>query len=465
MKSELTYTDLWQPAMDIVWNAISSFIVGKSNRGDAPPCKYSEIFMSGGRGSGKSYSVALWIIMALMNDHNKNACVIRKVGSTIRKSCFRQVCKAIRKLGVSKFWTINKTDLTITHNITKQQIIFLGLDDEDKVRSVTTEVGYFSIVWLEEARQFKGMEEIRQAIASVIRGSEDDDDDDEEDEDEDKKDGNDEDDFGDAEFLTFFTFNPPKSTTEWINKESRKTLPNRLVHHSTYLTMPKKWLGKGFLAAAESLKLSDPEAYEHQYLGKATGTGRKYFTKVEYREITDEEIATFEYCNMGVDFGSNDPNVFEQSYYDDDKDTIYCYGEVYQAGRNDGAVITKDRYEQFARKIKKKIGEEYLLDEIFCDAQGKAEMMILAKEGLNPVEAEKHGKMGRIMRYAWLRSKTIVCDPKRCPHLAEALELFEAKEKDGMLTDEPNDRDDHCPDALGYSYNDEIKAEHPYSDI
>ena len=160
-QNELSYKSLWQKAFDEIWNEISVFIVGKEGRGDLPPCKYSEVFMMGGRGSGKSYTVSEWIWLALTNDHKKNAVVLRKTQSSIRKSCFKQMVKALKKLRLSDFWTVNKTDLTITNQYTKQQVIFLGLDDEDKVRSVTTDVGYSSIIWFVEARQFASTEEIR----------------------------------------------------------------------------------------------------------------------------------------------------------------------------------------------------------------------------------------------------------------------------------------------------------------
>ena len=72
-QNELSYKSLWQKAFDEIWNEISVFIVGKDGRGDLPPCKFSEVFMMGGRGSGKSYTVSEWIWLALTNDHKKNA--------------------------------------------------------------------------------------------------------------------------------------------------------------------------------------------------------------------------------------------------------------------------------------------------------------------------------------------------------------------------------------------------------
>lgn len=454
MAKELTYDQLWQPAFDPVWNEISPFILGPYVRGNVPPTKVSEVFMSGGRGGGKSYTIAVWIVMALMNDKNKNAVVLRKVASSIRKSCFKQMKKALRKLRQTEFWDVNKTDLTMTNIYTGQQIVFLGLDDEDKVRSITTDVGYFSIVWLEEARQFNGMEEIRQAKSSILRGSSDDDDIDDDDEDEEDK-------APDPEYMTFYSYNPPKSARAWINKERNKIIEGRIYNHSTYLTMPVKWLGEGFIREAEALKKSDPEAYEHQYLGKITGTGGNYFTKVILRPISDEEIEGFDYDNMGMDFGTKDPNIFERSYYDDETDTIYAFHEVYQAGENDGEATNPERYDDFAKEVYRELPEGRRLDIIFCDKQGKAERAIMEKNGLNVEFAPKHGSNDRLSRYGWLRSKTIVCDPARCPVLADELTRFECKElpNDEGWTDIPGTKDDHGLDALGYSYWQEIMTE------
>ena len=359
----------------------------------------------------------------------------------------------MKKLRLSDFWTVNKTDLTITNKYTKQQVIFLGLDDEDKVRSVTTDVGYFSIIWFEEARQFASMEEIRQTMNSVLRGGADDEDDDDVDLDEDS----------DAEFMMFMTYNPPKSAHEWINKEAKKIVKGRLVHKSTYLTMPVRWLGRGFVARAEALRESDPDAYRHEYLGEITGTGGQYFTKLKIQEITDEEILGFDYSNQGIDFGTKDPNVWLRSYYDDDKDIIYVFDEIYQEGENEGAKPNPNRYEDFAEEIVEHQDDECKDDEIFCDCQGKAEKEILEKDpyNLNVLLAPKHGANDRRHRYSWLRSKTIVVDSKRCPRTAEALQLFESKELPNGegWSDDPGTTGDHIPDALGYSYTYEIQQE------
>lgn len=112
LKSDTIQLDkLWQPAFNSVWNEILPFVIGKSDRGEMPPCKYDELFLQGGRASGKSFFVSAIIWLALEADPKKNAVIIRKVGSSLRKSCWKQMMKMRNKLGFNH-WEPNKTDMT-----------------------------------------------------------------------------------------------------------------------------------------------------------------------------------------------------------------------------------------------------------------------------------------------------------------------------------------------------------------
>ena len=75
----------------------------------------------------------------------------------------------------------------------------------------------------------------------------------------------------------------PQSVNSWVNTESQLTRPDRLVHHSTYLTVPPEWLGQQFILEAEHLKLVNPSSYAHEYMGEVTGTGGEVFTNVKCR--------------------------------------------------------------------------------------------------------------------------------------------------------------------------------------
>lgn len=434
---------LWQPAFNKVWNEISSYVLGKDQRGDRPPCAYDELFLQGGRASGKSYFASVIFWLAVECDPKKNGVVIRKVGSSIRKSCWKQMMKVRNRLGFTH-WEPNKTEMVFTNKLTGQQIFFVGLDDEEKVRSITVEVGYLSIAWFEEAKQFRNMEEIDQAVASILRGGADDD----------ERDYDDEED-GEQEYMTILTYNPPKSNSDWINVEARrKDKKTRLTHKSTYLTMPKAWLGKKILSEIEQMKESKPVQYRHMYLGMVTGTGGEYFDNIVVRRITPEEIAKFDYINQGIDFGKIDPNVFLRTYIDTDTMVGYVISGIYQEDWDRSS--DKNKYEQFAQMVYDATRDAP--DEtIWCDSQGDAQIAILSgKPWFLPCEPvpSKQGANGRDAGGMYLQSlKQIVLNDTLPEEVIEELVRFEALPRpDGNgWFDRPGKKKDHGFDCLRYS--------------
>lgn len=406
----ITPETLWQPAFDEVWNKISTFIVGPEGRGDAPKCEYNEVFLNGGRGSGKSSVVSTWIWIALTNDPHKCAVVVRKVSRSIRTTCFEQMKKSLGALGLESFWDINKTDMVMTNKVTKQKVIFVGLDDEEKVRSLTTDSKdrYFSIAWFEEAKQFNSYEEIAQAKASILRGG--------------------------AEMMTFLSYNPPKTTAAWINKEAReRNVEGRICHKSTYLTMPPEWLGPEFIRTAESMKKSKPKVYAHMYLGEVTGTGGLYFDNIKVEHISKEFMDACPYKIYGVDFGQNDPNVFCEGYLDEDNGILYIFRGIYQ---------THLPFKQFGRMIfNMGVGDEY----VCCDCQDKAAMAILEDQGVNCFPCKK-GPESRKRGGTFLQDlNSIILNDTLPEDMIEELLQYEYKQNpDGTWTDEPGRKADHC---------------------
>lgn len=393
--------------------------------------------------SGKSYTTSIWLVMALTNDHEKNAVVVRKVGSSIRKSCFEQVKKALNKLGLIRFWNINQTNLTMTHKVTKQKIVFVGADDEEKLRSITCEVGYFSFLWFEEAKQMSSYEEIQQARASILRGG--------------SVDGE----SNDAEFITFLTYNPPKSRLEWINEEAQKVYPSRAVHSSTYLTMPPQWIGKNIIADAERLKQTDERQYRYMYLGEPVGTTGTYFHNIRLEKITDEQIASFDYSDCGIDWGTRDPNVWGRMYLDDDNRILYIFDEIYQ--REEDCESEDTKIYEFAKMVKDRMAAIGIADDpVWCDCQGKAEISIFRSDeyDIDAQPAPKQGDSGRDAGYNYLQKlRAIIIDPERCPNIAKDFTMFEslALPNGKGWADKPGKRGDHGPDMVRYALWQQIK--------
>lgn len=111
---------------------------------------YTQIFY-GGSSSGKSYFLAQRCVLDMLQG-NHNYLVLRKVQRYLKKSVFNEITKAISFFKVSKFFKINSTDLTITAP-NGYQILFVGLDDVEKVKSITPARGVISDIWVEEATE------------------------------------------------------------------------------------------------------------------------------------------------------------------------------------------------------------------------------------------------------------------------------------------------------------------------
>lgn len=103
----------------------------------------------GGAGSGKSYSVAQKILLRTITEKNHRFLITRKVAKTLRVSVFQLFKDLIVSLNLWNSFTINKTDMTITYKNNNSQLLFFGLDDIEKLKSIQGITG----IWIEEASE------------------------------------------------------------------------------------------------------------------------------------------------------------------------------------------------------------------------------------------------------------------------------------------------------------------------
>lgn len=90
------------------------------------------------------------ILSRLLNEAPHKFLVLRKVGATIKNSVFALFKDIIVSENLQNLFLINKSDFTITCKINGNQVIFSGLDDSEKIKSIAGITG----VWLEEASEF-----------------------------------------------------------------------------------------------------------------------------------------------------------------------------------------------------------------------------------------------------------------------------------------------------------------------
>lgn len=115
-------------------------------------------------------------------------------------------------------------------------------------------------------------------------------------------------------FWDFRTFNPPISIDNWANEyaDLAETLDDSIVIRNNYLDVPAVWLGEQFIKEAEILKEINPRAYEHEYIGKAVGTGGAVFPNacdLDMNQLVDNGgqlvpmWKTFSNIYNGIDWG------------------------------------------------------------------------------------------------------------------------------------------------------------------
>lgn len=112
-------------------------------------CKSRYLVLKGGGGSGKSIFAGRKILERLVTEPNHRFLVCRKVAKTLRDSCYTQLVQQLREHYPAEKTEINKGDMRIRLPRTNGEIIFSGLDDVEKLKSIYNITG----IWIEEASE------------------------------------------------------------------------------------------------------------------------------------------------------------------------------------------------------------------------------------------------------------------------------------------------------------------------
>lgn len=394
------------------------------------------INLPGGRGSGKSSFCALEIVNGIMQDQTgeSSAIVFRRTANTMRESVYSQIAWAIDVLDVGDLWRGSVSPMCWTYRPTGAQILFRGLDRSSKLKSIKPRRGYFRFIWLEEFSELPGENFTRSVMQSVQRGG--------------------------SRYTVFRSFNPPINASNWANVFIARPDPRAVTLRTTYLDVPPAWLGDDFILEAERLQEINEQAYRHEYLGEATGSGGEVFPNITVRTITDDEINELQYIYAGVDFGfSVDPAVFIRVAYDQKHDTVYLLDEIYKKGMSN---------KQLAEAIKAKGYDDtgqyqtsYFIGaypEVFkerqtivCDSAEPKSINDLRGEGLKVIACRKFP--GSVLYgIKWLQNRRIVIDPARTPNAHREFISYEyMTTKDGEFLADVPDKDNNAIDATRYA--------------
>lgn len=386
-----------------------------------------EYWLKGGRGSTKSSFISTYISGSIVEDGVKfahkiipksdlsHAVAYRKIGSDVRDSVFTQFIWSLEKMRILPWFDINRSSMRIKFAPTGQQILMRGLDDALKSKSIKAPFGFFKYLWFEELTQFAGMEEIRSVKQSVLRGGHD--------------------------FVTFCSYNPAITMSNWVNVAANEVYDGRVLHHSDYRDVPHEWLGDEWYAEAEALKKNNYRLYAHEYLGAVTGTGGSVFPNLHVRVITDDEISHFDNLCFGLDWGFTNAFAACQCHIDFRNKILYIFGEIYQSHMTPS---------QAAEKVRQwDLHGEY----IYADPEDKASIEQFNNEYGIPTKGAIKGADSRRFLYRFLQSfREIVICPIRCPNGAKEFQLCEfEKDKDGNFIEEYPKKNDHFIDSVRYA--------------
>ena len=107
----------------------------------------------GGGSSGKSYFIAERYIYKLIHPKRCNVLIVRQTGDTNRKSTFPLLKHVIYNWNLAEHFKINESDMRIVCKLTGNEVAFAGLDDVEKIKSVTFANGELTDIWVEEATE------------------------------------------------------------------------------------------------------------------------------------------------------------------------------------------------------------------------------------------------------------------------------------------------------------------------
>lgn len=378
-------------------------------------CRYR--VCKGSRGSKKSKTTALNMIVRLLKYPETNGLCIRRFSNTLRDSVYSDLKWAIHKLNVDSLFDCTVSPMQITHIQTGQKILFRGLDDGLKVTSISVDKGVLCWVWIEEAYEIR--EDDFNKVDMSIRGELP----------ESKR--------GELFKQITLTFNP-WSANSWLKARFFDT-PDEDTFIKTTTWQCNKWLDEADRNIFLKMKVQNPRRYRIEGEGEWGIAEGLIYTNVRVEDFDIDEIRKIKGIKaaFNLDFGFTDPNAFVCEMVDNAAMRIYIFDEWYKTG-----VTNKTIAEQI-----KKMG--YGGQRIVCDSAEPKSIAELQDEGIK-AEPSRKGKDSVNHGIQLIQNYEIVVHPRCTEFYKEISNYCWAKDKDGKLTDKPDHEFSHGMDSMRY---------------
>lgn len=385
---------------------------------------FTYIVLHGGRGGGKSYCIADYLIVKSFVFNNCHFLCAREVQESLEETVYSVLEEKIEELGVSSYFDfkVNK----VINKLTKVEFLFKGLwRRPNSIKGIPN----LKLIWIDEASDIsKKSWDI--LVPTMVRNH---------------------------GCQMICTFNP-QYRTDIIYKEfvENQTRAKSYVKEVSYLDNPYQ-LPKEFYEEAERLKKKDPEEYAHIYGGKCivNSTARVFKPGIDWevKEFIEPEYGVTP--RFGVDFGFSRDPLFGVRLYIKDR-CIYVTHE---------AVAKELDVHKTGRFLEDNL-PDVINGYLYCDSASPAYISALRNYGLNAIGAEK-GKNSIEEGVRYMKAHDKIYINPRCINLIENMTLYSHKlDRGGDVTRDIEDKHNDGTDAVRYaleklmknSYNNNYKS-------
>ena len=352
---------------------------------DALKSQARYLILYGGSGAGKSEFVARKVVIRCLQAPEK-ILVIRKYGTTLNQSVIATIKAILNDEGIP--YKENRTDRTI--KIFDSEIIFTGLDDPEKMKSIKG----ITSVWIEEASEINKDDLIQ--IDLRLRGD------------------------TPSYKQIALTFNPVVGAL-WI-RDFIASRPAEEVYVRRYTITDNPFIDDEYKKILNEI---DDENYRRIYLNGEWG----YITNAIYTNWSPgKHDGDFDY--FGLDFGYNNQTALigikETETAIVVKELLYAKG------------MTQDDLRGWLQKTLPHGSQ------IFADAAEPARIEDLKRVGYRVIPADKRVTDGIL----YCKSKRLILDGG---NLVKEAEKYSWETRGGVVYDTPVKVDDHLMDAMRYA--------------
>ena len=297
--------------------------------------------ITSGRAGTKSSFAGILGISTIISDEPGAVVVLRKRHNKLRKTVYKEMIRAIGRLGLSKEdFDIGVSPMEIRHKRTGNVIYFSGSDSIDDTKGIIDEDKPIRLVILDELTEFfdvgEGEEELTNIEATFVRGN-------------------------DESFRMLYLYNPPKNPNAPINVWCQKMelRPDAIHKHIDYRDVPINWLGKKLIEAAELLMKTDYRLYRWVWLGECIGVDDLIYYMFSDALRREPEGKTYKLIGIGIDYGQQNATTYQAAGLNINKRKLEGLEEFYHSGRDSGKQKSPSEYAEEFIKFTDSLHEQY----------------------------------------------------------------------------------------------------------